>query len=158
MTPEEWVDGMKKKTQKPESANPKDILAVRKVPLGLLPGVTLIYGALAMKNGAAKYGQYNWRNKKVKMTVYLDAMDRHLISLRDGEDDAGDSKVPHLAHIIACAGILADAREGGFLIDDRPPAGPASAALDRYAEKAGLQLSTVCGQLKRRATERRGGK
>jgi hypothetical protein len=66
------------------------------------------------------------------MTVYLDAMERHLLALRDGEDVAEDSKVPHLGHIIACGAILADALEGGFLIDDRPLKGPAAKVLDKF--------------------------
>ena len=113
-------------------ANPKDRRGVKKVNLGLLPGAGKIYGALAMENGAGKYGPYNWRDKKVKMTVYLDAMERHLLALRDGEDLSTDAKLPHLGHIIACAAILADAKEGGFLIDDRPRPGPAAALLDKW--------------------------
>lgn len=115
-----------------DTTNPKDKLGVKKVCLGLLPAAAKIYGALAMENGAAKYGPYNWRDKKVKMTVYLDALERHLLALRDGENDAEDSGLPHLGHIIACAGILADAVEGGFLIDDRPLPGPAAVTLKKY--------------------------
>ena len=110
----------------PDQTNPKDLIGVKKVQLGLLPAAGKIYGALAMINGAEKYGPYNWRDKKVKMTIYLDAIERHLLALRDGEDRAEDSGVHHLGHIIACGAILADALEGGFLIDDRPKAGPAA--------------------------------
>jgi hypothetical protein len=85
-----------------------------------------------MKNGADKYGPYNWRDKKVRMTIYLDAIERHLLALRDGEDIAEDSKVPHLGHIIACGALLADAVEGDFLIDDRPAKGPAAKVLEKY--------------------------
>ena|SRR5882672_3655199 len=114
------------------NANPKDLIGAKKVNIGLLPGAGKIYGALAMENGAAKYGPYNWRNKKVLYTIYLDAIERHLLALRDGENDASDSKVPHLGHIIACASILADAEAGGFLIDDRPLPGPVADILTKY--------------------------
>lgn len=115
-----------------EQANPKDLIATKKVQLGLFPAAGKIYGALALEDGARKYGPYNFRDKKVKMSVYLDAMERHLLALRDGEDTAEDSKLPHLAHILGCAGILADAIEGGFVIDDRPPTGPAASILAKY--------------------------
>lgn len=117
-----------------DTTNPKDLIGVKKVPLGLLPAAGKIYGALAMKDGAKKYSAYNWRDKKIRMTIYLDAMERHLLALRDGEDVASDSGVPHLGHIIACCSILADADEGGFLIDDRPAKGPAAKMLEKYKE------------------------
>ena len=115
--------------------NPKDLVGATKVPLGLFPAAGTIYGALAMRDGAARYGAYNWREKKVRFTVYLDAIERHLLALRDGENVASDSGVPHLGHLIACAAILADAVEGGFLVDDRPPAGPAAALLEKHRSK-----------------------
>jgi|SRR5579859_138314 len=121
-------------TKAADTTNPKDLIGVKKVPLGLLPAVGKIYGALAMKNGADKYGPYNWRDKKVKMTIYLDAIERHLLALRDGEDCAQDSKLPHLAHIIAGASILADAIECECLIDDRPKPGVASELMDEFKE------------------------
>ena len=114
--------------------NPKDLVGQRKVPLGLLPGAGKIYGALAMVDGAQKYLPYNWRDKKVRMTIYLDAIERHLLALRDGEDTT-DTRVPHEGAIIACASILADAREGGFLVDDRPPKGPTPRLLAKYVKK-----------------------
>ena len=117
------------------STNPKDLVGQTKVPLGLLPGAGKIYGALAMADGAAKYRPYNWRGKKVRMTVYLDAIERHLLALRDGEDLTGDTDVPHEGAIIACASILADAREGGFLVDDRPLPGPSALLLAKHTTR-----------------------
>jgi len=111
---------------KHDITNPKDLLGSKKVPLGLLPAAGKIYGAMAMKNGADKYGPYNWREKKVRITIYLDAIERHLLALRDGEDKDRESGLPHLAHIIASASIIADAVEGGFAMDDRPKPGPAA--------------------------------
>src|SRR5258708_2704701 len=80
------TDGMHPK-QPPEreldTTNPKDLLGVKKVRLGLLPAATRIYGALAMENGAFKYGPFNWRDKKIRLTIYLDAIERHLLAYRD---------------------------------------------------------------------------
>lgn len=134
----------------PPTANPKDLLGIKKVQLGLLPAAGTIYGALAMETGAAKYGPYNWRALKVKMTIYLDAIERHLFAIRDGhdlDDGVNGGGKPHLGHIIACASILADAIEGGFLIDDRPLPGPAPGLLDKWEKKhvPVLQASTIGG-------------
>lgn len=116
--------------------NPKDLLGIKKIQVGLLPAAGKFYGALAMQDGARKYGPYNWRDKKVKMTIYLDAIERHLMAIRDGEYVADDSGYPHLGHIIACASILADAHEGQFLVDDRPAPGPAAKILKTWEQKS----------------------
>lgn len=102
------------------SINPKDAAALTRVPMHLLPAVGSIYGAMACKDGADKYGPYNWRERAISLTQYIGAMDRHLKALLDGEDCASDSGLPHLAHVIATAAILLDAREAGALLDDRP--------------------------------------
>lgn len=122
----------------PDTTNPKDLIGIKKVPLGMLPGAGKIYGALAMRDGAKKYQPYNWRDKKVRYTIYLDAMERHLLALRDRQDFSTDTNppVPHLGHIIACASILADAIEGGFIIDDRPLEGPTGKLLEKYKENS----------------------
>jgi len=123
---------MKKKIT---STNPKDILAERKVALGLLPGAGKICGALAIAEGAKKYGPYNWRDKAVKMTIYLDAIERHLLALRDGEWKDPESKIPHLGHIVAGAAIVLDANSVGKLINDLPPPGKAAEILVKYEVK-----------------------
>ena len=110
----------------PATANPKDLVGCKKIQVGLYPAAAKLYGAMALEDGAKKYGPYNWREKNITYTTYLDAMERHLLALRDREDYADDSKLHHLCHILGCAGILADAIENGNLIDDRPPKGPAA--------------------------------
>jgi len=115
--------------------NPKDLVGMKKVPLSLIPPASKIYQAMAMKDGAIKYNAYNWREKKVKFMIYLDAVQRHLDALLDGEDNASDSGLPHLAHALACLGILVDAKESGNLIDDRPKPGPAPKLLEQFKEK-----------------------
>lgn len=112
--------------------NPKDKIGAKKVPLGYFPPAGLIYGALAFEDGALKYQSYNWRSTKVSYMTYLHAIKRHVEALIDGEDIAEDSQLPHIAHIIANGAILADATEGGFIVDDRPPKGPAPRLLKKY--------------------------
>ena len=117
-----------------DKANPKDVFGEAKVHLGLLPAAGKIHGALAMQSGSKKYGPYNWRESNVRMTIYLDAIERHLLALRDGEDLAQDSGVSHLGHIISSASIILDAQATNTLIDDRPPAGPCAKILKEYTQ------------------------
>lgn len=104
--------------------NPKDALAVSKLPLHLVPDTIEAYAALAFAEGAAKYGAYNWRIAGVLASIYHSAMKRHLASWHNGEEVDPVTGVPHLASVIACAGILLDAQLCRKLIDDRPPAAP----------------------------------
>ncbi len=117
-----------------DKANPKDVFGEAKVPLGLLPAAGKIHGALSMQSGSKKYGPYNWRESNVRMSIYLDAIERHLLALRDGEDLAPDSGVTHLGHIIASASIILDAEGTKTLIDDRPPKGPCAEILKEFTK------------------------
>jgi dATP/dGTP diphosphohydrolase len=109
--------------------NPKDAAALKRVPMHLLPQVGVVYGAMACRDGAIKYGPYNWRERSISLVQYVGAMQRHLSSLLDGEDCASDSELPHLAHVIATAAILLDAKQAGALLDDRPKRSGGTAAL-----------------------------
>lgn len=112
--------------------NPKDLLGMTKVSISKVPPAALIYAALAMGDGAKKYGPYNWREHKVIASIYLDALHRHVAAWLDGEELAEDSQRPHLAHAIACLCILIDALETGNLVDDRPKPGAAAALIKKY--------------------------
>lgn len=111
-------------------SNPKDAIAVTKLPLHLVPASLKIYAALAFAEGDAKYGGYNWRVAGVRASVYKSALERHLEKWWNGEDADAKTGVPHLASVIACAAIILDARLCGKLTDDRPPAAPVSAEID----------------------------
>jgi len=112
--------------------NPKDRIGIKKVQLNLVPASSIIYQALAMQDGAAKYGAYNWRENRVISSIYIAAAIRHLQQWQDGEENASDSQKPHLGHALACIGIIVDALESGNLIDDRPLPGPASKLIERW--------------------------
>jgi Domain of unknown function (DUF5664) len=114
--------------------NPKTILGVTKPSLSKAPPVAMLYMALAFMDGAYKYGAYNWRSKKVTASIYVDAAMRHLQSWFDGEEtDVEGSKLPHLAHALACIAILVDAKENAVLVDDRPPPGAMPRLLKEWA-------------------------
>jgi hypothetical protein len=126
-----------------DGSNPKDKLGSTKPQLHLVPPALTIWTAKAMEFGAEKYGPYNWRQKKVRMTVYLSAALRHLSALLDGENIAEDSQCPHEAHLAACMGILLDARATGNLIDDRPTPGAASRLLEQLTKKPENEVVAV---------------
>jgi hypothetical protein len=107
--------------------NPKDLVGAKKAPLGLVPPALVIGASEAMGNGAAKYGPFNWRDQPVQYMTYLEAMQRHIAALIDGQDLAEDTGIHHLKHVVAGGGILLDAMAiPGGLIDNRPPKGPAA--------------------------------
>ncbi len=110
--------------------NPKDALGAAKVPLSSVPASAIIHCAEAFRIGAEKYGPFNWREKNVRASIYVDAAMRHILSWFDGEDHARDSGVHHLGHAMACLAILLDAYECGSLADDRPAKGRAADLID----------------------------
>lgn len=116
--------------------NPKDLLGLKKVRLNLVPPSSIIYQALAMQDGAVKYGPYNWRANRVIASVYVDAAMRHIQSWFDGEELASDSQKPHLGHAMACLGIIIDALETGNLADDRPLPGAAAKLIAKWETKS----------------------
>ena len=117
------------------STNPKDKIGNTKPSIGLIPPSALIEEAMAFKDGADKYGAYNWRTTSVSMSVYLNALLRHTLALLDGEDYTSDSRVRHEAAIRACCAVIIDARCSNTLIDDRPPKGSAAKLLEEKTVK-----------------------
>lgn len=105
--------------------NPKDLIGVKKAPLRNVPAALAIEASGPMQDGAVKYGPYNWRETPILMSGYIEATERHLAALKDGQDLAEDSGHSHIGHIAANMGILADAKAFGTLIDDRRK-GPAA--------------------------------
>lgn len=115
--------------------NPKARFGALKPNLALVPPASMIYQALAMQQGAEKYGPYNWRKDKVSTMTYVAAAKRHLDQYLDGEHLDPESGFPHLAHAMASLGILIDALETGNLIDDRPAPGAAGHLIRKWTKK-----------------------
>jgi len=103
-----------------DGINPKDRFGLQKLSISKVPSTALATCAGAMMLGAEKYGPYNWREKDVRATVYVDAALRHLYAWFEGEEVDPESGVSHLGHVMACAAILIDAQHMGRLADDRP--------------------------------------
>ena len=121
---EEMKERMKEATKFVETAeaksvNLKTIASSNKPKTSPVPPIAIFALGAAMQDGANKYGRFNWRTSEVTASVFFDAMMRHLLMWYSGEDKASDSKVHHLAHLMAGAAILLDAIQTGVLIDDR---------------------------------------
>jgi len=128
-----YFNGMKLELE-PEGVNPKQAFGDAKVPLHLVPAPAMVSIAMGLKEGARKYGAYNWRTLTVEAQTYLGATLRHLMAWQDGEDIDPDSGNSHLSHAMASLAILVDAMESGHVVDNRPPAGAGAFALDKYKQ------------------------
>lgn len=123
--------------------NPKDAVGVRKASLSCVPKAPLLELAVAMQEGARKYGRHNYRAANVQVMIYVDAAHRHLFDFEEGVDIDPDSDVHHVTKAIATLVVLRDAMLQGKAIDDRPPKSKfrvkdankmAAAVVDRYPD------------------------
>lgn len=115
--------------------NPKDALGIKKVPLHCVSGQVLMELALAMFEGARKYGSHNYRDAGVRASVYYDAVLRHIIDWWEGEDIDPDSNLHHVSKAIACLHVLRDSMLMGNWIDDRPIQHPNKLNTKRFNEQ-----------------------
>lgn len=113
--------------------NPKDEAARldNRVDLSLFPDTAVIAGAMALIEGDAKYGGFNYRIAGVRASVYTAALKRHMAAWENGEDIDEKSGLNHLWKALACLAILIDCEARGNLTDDRPPPAPVAEMLDQ---------------------------
>lgn len=104
----------------PPDTNPKTRYGIQKPGFHCIPPVPMIQLGAVMESGAAKYGMMNWREHPVSVSVYYNALLRHLFAMWDGEWTDPESGQPHLAHVMACAAVVLDAKANNSLNDDRP--------------------------------------
>lgn len=104
-----------------KATNPKDAAAFDKAPLHLVPASFKAYTALALAEGAMKYGSWNWRAAGVRASVYVSALQRHIDKWFNGEEFDPETGVPHLANAAACLAVLIDSKAQMNMTDDRPP-------------------------------------
>jgi hypothetical protein len=138
----EFRDGdskyVKKNKAKAKDTNPKSGASRAKVSLSLVPSVAILEMAQAFRDGASKYGPFNWRKDPVSASVYLDAAFRHMELYRAGQDIASDSGIKHIVHSMSCFAILLDAELVGSLIDDRDKMEDPS-LIENFLEAARIQ-------------------
>ena len=120
-----------------KTTNPKDLLGSGKVPMHLWPTTATAYGAIALLNGALKYGRSNFRVAGVRASIYYDAARRHLDAWFEGEECDPDDGVPHLAASLACLAIIVDADAAGKLNDDRVVQGGYRKVMDKMTAEVG---------------------
>lgn len=128
------ADGAETKVVKP--TNPKDAVGVKKAPLWYIPSGPLFEVGLAFMEGARKYGAWNWRQDGVRVSVYIDALDRHIKAYKEGEDIDPDSGIHHLMKAAACLFVLRDSMLMGNCTDDRPIRYPEGLDLKGFNEQA----------------------
>ena len=115
--------------------NPKDAFGIKKAPLSTIPAQVLMELGIAMREGAAKYGRFNFRVIGVRSSVYYDATMRHLMSWWEGEDIDPESDLSHITKAISSLVVLRDAMMQDKNTDDRPPkAKPWLAELNKKSE------------------------
>jgi hypothetical protein len=130
--------------------NPKDAAGTARSALHALPIVALVEEALALLEGALKYGANNWTVEGVRASVYVSACARHLFKWFFGQTRDATTNVHHLASARACLGILLDAEARKVLTDDRPPSLPELDALFTNAENVARNLFKLYGDTKPR--------
>lgn len=121
-----------------EPSNPKKAFGMTKPPLHLIPDTAAVHMAMSFKDGATKYGPFNWRTSGVDATTYVAAARRHLALWFDGQELTSDSGVHNLGAVMACCAILLDAQAVGNLIDDRPPTANLEKIMDAWTVGNGL--------------------
>ena len=106
-----------------QAINPKDAAGSKKVAFRYILWAPLILVMRALKNGAQKYGPFNWRTgPKISRVTYVEAAIRHLAADLDGETidpESGELRTPHIAAAIAGLMVALDAESVGQLEDDR---------------------------------------
>lgn len=100
--------------------NPKDIAGSKKTPHHLVPVEVLEEVAWAMKEGADKYGPYNWREIDVNMSSYYSSTRRHMDAWFKKEDVDKESERHHVVKAIAGLFVLYDSILNENAVDDRP--------------------------------------
>lgn len=109
--------------------NPKYVEALKcgKLDYSVVPWPALRGLALAMQEGAHKYGRFNYRQDKIEARTYIAAILRHLFGdpstgsdgWINGEDSDVESGLHHLTKVMACCALVLDAEDHGMLIDNR---------------------------------------
>lgn len=136
--------------------NPKDAIGIRKLAFSVLPWRVLCRVALAMLEGACKYGRHNYRAAGVRASVYFDAVvARHLTQWWEGEDIDADSNLHHIDKAIAGLMVMRDSMLAGNFVDDRPPRSDldmaelnalAAEIIDRHADKSPHHYTIADGE------------
>jgi hypothetical protein len=141
-------------TSKP--SNPKDAAALwKRIAFSVIPFRVLAGLALALAEGAWKYGRHNYRPAGVLVMVYIDATLRHLFAYAEGQDIDPASGFHHVDKAMASLCVLRDGLYQGNVVDDRPPAvaGDWIAEANASYEALGQRMAEMHGEPRAPFTE-----
>lgn len=105
-----------------EPVDPKQAQAVKKMCFEAVPISLLVRAQPGNQNGADKYGIWNWLklpDGSMSMNTYLNALQRHLLLFRAGQDYTSDTDIHNLDSMISGLGVLRDAMMFNKVNDDR---------------------------------------
>ena len=105
-----------------DPVDPKQSQAVKKMNFDAVPISLLLHAQPGNQNGADKYGLYNWLqldDGSMSMSTYLNALQRHLILFRAGQDLTSDTGIHNLDSMISGLAVLRDAMLFNKVKDDR---------------------------------------
>jgi hypothetical protein len=105
-----------------KSVDPKQSQAVKKMNFTAVPISLLLHAQPGNQNGADKYGVYNWlklEDESMSMNTYLNALQRHLLLFRAGQDNTSDTHIHNLDSMISGLAVLRDAMLFNKVKDDR---------------------------------------
>lgn len=135
------ISGLRPSLANISGNNPKDRYGLAKVPFSLIPSTALVFMAMGLKNGATKYGPFNWRVEPVQGRIYLEAALRHLLLLLDGEDFDRDTGIHHGAFVLSTTAIFMDTLMAGRQIDNRPLPGRTGDLVAFFNDMPGITKS-----------------
>jgi hypothetical protein len=90
--------------------NPKHAVGALKPSTFNIPPVAILEMGMVMDKGAKEYGPFSWRHEPIDEGEYYNAIMRHLLAWRDGQEIDQKSSQPALAHVMAGCAILLDAK------------------------------------------------
>lgn len=93
-----------------------------KIPLELVPVISLIEAAKVLDFGQKKYGRDNWR-KGIAYSKIFGALLRHLYKWYSGEEIDKETGLSHLSHALVNVMFLIEYRSLPKKFDDRPKIG-----------------------------------
>lgn len=128
---EGWPDHLPLETFKRQFGepvdNPKQACGAKKVPHSAVPQTVMAEVAVAMHEGALKYGRHNYRAAgEILASTYYDATRRHLDDWWEGKDFDSHAgvRLHEITKAIASLTVLRDSMIQGRFRDDRPPKAP----------------------------------
>lgn len=102
--------------------DPKQATGSKKMGFDNVPISLLLHATPGANDGAKKYKPWNWlklEDGTMSLKTYLNALQRHLLLFRAGQDFTSDTNVHNLDSMIAGLAVLRDAQLFGKVVDDR---------------------------------------